>query len=166
MKKDSVNASFCAFHNTSRVKTRREGRRRGDGERLEILIFMVFLRLPSASGRTIHRYSAQDLLHLGLLRTVGRTTLYTHFLEFYGKFVSPGIVRVARHRVYILLRFRGLPVALCPRWHYRTGCEQRSTPSRRISAPFVQAVSAKRAVDIPSTAESLNNRLTVVSLDR
>lgn len=44
-------------------------------------------------------------------------------------------------------------------------CEQRSTPSRRISAPFVQAISAKRAVDIPSTAESLNNRLTVVSLD-
>lgn len=153
MKKDSVNASFCAFHNTSRVKkTRREGRRRGDGE---ILIFMVFLRLPSASGgATIQLLLGQDLLYhprrtLAIIRKPGelcasRDTACIPFATVSG----------------------GFP-CLCVVWGIIEPVANNNPPQQeRISALFAQAVSAKRAVDVPSTAERLSNGLTVVPLDR
>lgn len=167
MKKDSVNASFCAFHNTSTVKkTRREGRRRGDGE---ILIFMVFLRLPSASGgATIQLLLGQDLLYHPR-RTLAIAQRCIHIVgRVLREIRKPGELCASRDTACIPFATvsGGFP-CLCVVWGIIEPVANNNPPQQeRISALFAQAVSAKRAVDVPSTAERLSNGLTVVPLDR
>lgn len=84
MKKDSVNASFSAFHNTS-LKGRNEkgGREEEKEEEAEkgwkFLFSWLFLRLPSRP----HSGASYSLLTLGQAGVYG-VARNTHLPEFYG----------------------------------------------------------------------------------
>lgn len=119
-------------------------------------------------GRTIQLLLGQDLLYHPR-RTLAIAQRCIHIVgRVLREIRKPGELCASRDTACIPFATvsGGFP-CLCVVWGIIEPVANNNPPQQeRISALFAQAVSAKRAVDVPSTAERLSNGLTVVPLDR